>query len=76
MLREWTYKEVIHFTNEVYRKLDLLAENPNMGRIDEELKCNKLMIMPQITLLYMIQFDVIVLLSFWNNYKKPVKKLL
>ena len=73
---EWTEQEVSNFTFEVYRKLELLALNPNMGRYDEELKCRKLVLIKQITLLYIIENNTIFLLSFWNNYKKPLKKLL
>lgn len=69
-------KEVVKFTNEVYKKLEHLAKYPDLGSYDDELKCNRYYVVKQITLLYMVRIDVIVLLSFWNNYKKPLKKLL
>lgn len=76
LLEDWTHKEVVSFTNEVYKKLDLLAIHPNLGRFDDDLKCNKYVIVKQITLLYLIEGDKIYLLNFWNNYKKLLKKLL
>ncbi|MET4081077.1 plasmid stabilization system protein ParE [Pedobacter sp. UYP30] len=75
LLEEWTHKEVVNFTHEVYKKLDLLAKYPDLGSYDDELKCNRYFVVKQITLFYMVQFDEIVLLSFWNNYKKPLKRL-
>lgn len=76
LLEDWTHKEVVNFTNEVYRKLDLLTIEPNLGRFDEDLKCNRYIIVKQITLLYTVDENKIFLLNFWNNYKKPIKKLL
>ena len=76
LLEDWTYREVVNFTNEVYKKLDLIALHPNMGLFDGELKCNKYVILKQITLLYSIDGNTIYLLNFWNNYRKPLKKML
>ena len=73
---EWSAKEIVKFTEEVYKKLELLAVNPNMGRYDEELRCKKFVLTKQITLLYLIEDDIIYLLRFWNNYQKPLKRLL
>lgn len=57
-------KEVVKFTNEVYKKLEHLAKYPDLGSYDDELKCNRYYVVKQITLLYMVRIDVIVLLSF------------
>lgn len=43
LLEEWTQKEVVKFTNEVYKKLEHLAKYPDLGSYVDELQCNRLL---------------------------------
>ncbi len=76
LLKEWSKKEVDNFINEVYKELETLSEYPLIGTLDEDLKCRKFVIVKQITLLYNFEGNNLYLLNFWNNYQKPLKKLL
>lgn len=75
LLEDWTTKEVQNFTNEVFEKVLLLSKFSHLGKFDNDLNCYKFVLSKQITLLYTIECTDLVLLLFWNNYKKPLKRL-
>lgn len=63
------------FENETLRVLDIVQKNPHIGRYDEDFGCNVILIVKQISLLYEIINNEIVLLTFWDNRQKPIKRL-
>lgn len=71
LLDEWTMEVALKFIKKVEEGEKCLIINPNLGRFDEELKLNKLLIVEQIFLFYEIDDGYIVLIDFWNNFQKP-----
>lgn len=71
LLEEWSIEVTVNFINETEKVEDLLKGNPNLGRFDEDLKLYKLLVIKQIYLFYEMDGINIVLINFWNNYKKP-----
>lgn len=71
LLNQWTYKEVHNFNDEVIKIANLLKKNSKLGKWDEDWKCYKILVIKPITLYYTIEEKKIVLITFWNNYKKP-----
>ena len=69
----WTEKEIIKFELEVFRTLEIIENNINIGKNEIELNCKSIIILKQITLFYDIIDCKIVLLNFWNN-KQDTKK--
>jgi hypothetical protein len=69
----WTEKEIVNFELEVFRTLEIIENNINIGKEEKELNCKSIIILKQITLFYDIIENYIVLLNFWNN-KQDTKK--
>jgi plasmid stabilization system protein ParE len=63
------------FENETLRVLDIIEKNPHIGRYDEDFQCYIFLIVKQISLLYDLNNNQIVLLNFWDNRQKPIKRL-
>ena len=72
---KWTIKEVDAYTLKVYGTIELLQNFPNLGVYDQDLQCSKITIIKQVTLLYDVNNGHIEIISFWNNKRKPIKKL-
>lgn len=60
-------KEITNFENEVFKTIDIIQTNINIGIIDEKLNCKSILILKQITLFYDVIDEKIVLLNFWDN---------
>lgn len=75
LIRYWNENVVDDFENETLRTIEIILKNPTIGRYDEQLKCNIILIVKQISLFYEIKNDKIILLIFWNNRQKPLKRL-
>jgi hypothetical protein len=63
----WTEKEITNFENEVFRTIDIIQTNINIGITEEKLNCKSILILKQITLFYDVIDENIVLLNFWDN---------
>jgi hypothetical protein len=70
----WTEKEIINFELEVFRTLEIIENNINIGKEEKELNCKSIIILKQITLFYDINENYIVLLNFWNNKQNTKKR--
>lgn len=68
----WTIKEIDTFIDKTEQLLKLLKKNPELGQFDEDWQAYKFLVVPQIYMFYEIQGNKLVLLYFWNNYKKPL----
>ena len=71
----WNDQVAENFENETLRVLEIIEKNPHIGRYDEDFGCNIILIVKQIYLLYEPQNDKIILLTFWDNRQKPIKRL-
>jgi len=69
---KWTSKEIDVFVLKSFEIIDLLKKHPKMGVWDTNHQAFKFLILSQIYLFYIIDNDKFVLLSFWNNYQKPL----
>ena len=70
----WTEKEIINFENEVFRIIEIIEQNINIGKLEKELNCKSIVILKQITLFYDIINNKIVLLNFWDNRQDTKKR--
>ncbi len=71
LLNEWSVEVAKGFIEKTEEAEKLLLENPHLGRFDEDLMLYKLLVVKQIYLFYEIHGKHIVIIDFWNNYKKP-----
>ncbi|MGO3182619.1 MAG: type II toxin-antitoxin system RelE/ParE family toxin [Aequorivita sp.] len=71
LLNEWSLEVVRNFIGKTEEAEKLLLENPHLGRFDEDLNLYKLLVVKQIYLFYEIHGNHVVMIDFWNNYKKP-----
>lgn len=71
----WSQKEVDTFISEALKVIERIKRMPNLGRYDNDYKCNILTIVEQISLFYDIDCDKIILLTFWDNRQKPIRLL-
>lgn len=72
---KWNEDVAMNFEIETLRVIDIIQKNPHIGRYDEDFRCNLIVVVKQISLLYEIKNDKIFLLLFWNNIQKPIKGL-
>ncbi len=73
----WSEKVIANFMEETEKCIEVLRSNIYAGIYDPNLKCRKILVTEQIYLLYEVYEDTqtIYLLSFWNNYRKPITLL-
>jgi plasmid stabilization system protein ParE len=72
---EWGEKVTRAFVKKVYDFLDILAEFPEIGSIENnEQKIRGFTIIQQINNFYTIRGDRIILLDFFDNRQAPSKK--
>lgn len=70
--KRWTINEVNSFVEKSFEVIDLIKSNPSIGQYDKNWEANKFLIVPQIYLFYEIDNENLVLITFWNNYQKPL----
>lgn len=75
LLENWEDSVVANFIYETERVLSLLATQPNMGRYDPFFRCNRFLIVEQISVFYTIDHDCVILKTFWDNRQKPIRNL-
>jgi hypothetical protein len=71
----WSKNEVDFFISETFRCIELIKTNKYIGKYNQSLKCNVLLVMKQISIFYDIQENKIQIITFWDNRKKPIKSL-
>jgi plasmid stabilization system protein ParE len=75
LTEEWGEKVTKAFVKKVYDFLDILAEFPQIGSIEnKEQKIRGFTIVQQINIFYTIRGDRIILLDFFDNRQAPSKK--
>lgn len=75
LVRYWNNVVADNFEDETLRVFEIIQKNPNIGQYDEAFDCDKLLIVKQIYLLYEIKDNKLILLNFWDNRQKPIKRL-
>ena len=73
IFHKWNYNEVDNFQKLVFENLSRLTTNPTIGIYDPVFRVYSLVISKLTTLYYSFdeERNVIDLLLFWNNLKKP-----
>ncbi len=75
LLEEWGESVTKAFTRKVYEFLDILAEFPEIGTIENKEKgIRGFTITKQVNLFYRISGEKIILLNFFDNRQLPEKK--
>lgn len=72
---EWGENVVRAFVRRTYEFLDLLAEFPEIGSVENaERQIRGFVLIKQITVFYIRKSDTIILLNFYDNRRKPAVK--
>lgn len=72
---EWGDNVTRAFVRRTYEFLDLLAEFPEIGTIEnQERQIRGFVIIKQITIFYIRKSDTVILLNFYDNRQKPINK--
>lgn len=73
ILRKWNKNEVGKFQELVYKNIEIILINPEIGVYNEELDIHYVVISKQTTLYYSFSTKekIIELHLFWNNLKNP-----
>jgi len=72
LLHHWNHETAKKFIENTIHTINLLIQNPYLGKYKMDLKCNVVLISKQISLYYEIHNDSIVLIIFWDNRQKPL----
>jgi plasmid stabilization system protein ParE len=72
---EWGENVTRAFVRRTYEFLDLLAEFPEVGSMENtEKQIRGFVLIKQITVFYIRKDDSIILLNFYDNRQKPISK--
>lgn len=73
--KEWGENVTRAFVRRTYEFLDLLAEFPELGSVENQKReIRGLVLIKQVSLFYIRKNDSIILLNFYDNRRKPLKK--
>lgn len=72
LLSVWGLESAKDFLDELENKIEIIIKNPQIGNYDETWKCDKFLIVKQITLYYYFQNDILFIVDVWNNKKEPL----
>jgi len=68
LYEQWTQREVINFQNRVNELLDNLTKTPFIGKPSQILPYRKYVLSKQTSLIYSVNNDTIILVTFLSNY--------
>src|SRR5665647_627047 len=72
LLVEWNEKVTKSFVKNVYDLIDILAEYPEIGTLENKEKgIRGLTIVKQVNIFYKFQDDQLIILNFFDNRKDP-----
>jgi len=75
LLSEWNEKVTKSFVENVYDLIEILAEYPEIGTIEnEENGIRGLTIVKQVNIFYKVKDDQLLILNFFDNRKDPQEK--
>lgn len=73
--KEWGENVTRAFVRRTYEFLDLLAEFPELGSLEnQERQIRGFVLIKQVTVFYIQKENSIVLLNFYNNRQSPLEK--
>ena len=73
--REWGEKSTHKFAKRVFEVLDILAEFPEMGSLENKEKFIRgFTIVKQVNVFYKVDEDILIVLDFFDNRRDPDKK--
>lgn len=71
LVNNWNYNVLSNFIDEVDSCILKISKNPSIGKYDDLINCNKLLIIKQIYLFYEVINGTLYILNIWNNKRKP-----
>ena len=75
LLDEWGERVTKSFVNKAYDLLEVLAEFPEIGSIENREKgIRGFTLVKQINIFYIVQGNIIIILDFFDNRQAPHKK--
>jgi plasmid stabilization system protein ParE len=75
LLVEWNEKVAKSFVKNVYDLIEILAEYPEIGTLEnEEKEIRGLTIVKQVNVFYKVKDDQLIVLNFFDNRKDPKEK--
>lgn len=73
--KEWGENVIRAFVRRTYEFLDLLAEFPEIGSMEnQENQIRGFVLIKQVTVFYIRKDDLIILLNFYDNRQKQISK--
>ena len=75
LLVEWNQKITVSFVRNVYDIIDILAEYPEIGTLENPEKgIRGLTIVKQVDIFYKVNGDQLIILNFFDNRQDPKEK--
>ena len=75
LLVEWNQKVTVSFVRNVYDIIDILAEYPEIGTLENSEKgIRGLTIVKQVDIFYKVNGDQLIILNFFDNRQDPKEK--
>jgi len=75
LLVEWNQKVTVSFVRNVYDIIDILAEYPEIGTLENPEKgIRGLTIVKQVDIFYKVNGDQLIILNFFDNRQDPKEK--
>ena len=75
LIKEWGEKVTVSFVKKVYDFIDLIAEYPEIGTLENrEKNIRGFIIVKQICIFYKVSQETIIILSFFDTRQNPKRK--
>ncbi|MHC0444925.1 type II toxin-antitoxin system RelE/ParE family toxin [Flavobacterium sp. 3-218] len=75
LVENWSIKVAEKFDEEVLNVIDIISKNPQIGHYNKDFDFSTILVVKQISLIYSIIEDKIMLLIFHDNRQKQIKDL-
>lgn len=72
LLEKFNLKVATKFEVEVLRVIDIISKNPYFGHYNADFRCNIVLVVKQISLLYTVLKGKIILMYFHDNRQKKI----
>ena len=73
LIERWGDSEALSFISEVEQVIFIISKNPKAFPKTNYKKVHQALVVPQITLFYLVSSNTIELVRFWNNHQHPKK---
>lgn len=75
LVENWSLAVARKFDEEVLKTIDLISKNPHLGYYNRDFDFSSILIVKQVTLIYTVVNNKIMLLIFHDNRQKQIKGL-